>query len=140
MQSSDIKCPRNPIQSNPESNILSNESITRTRAKASKSAYGKYKNVMLSDDEYRKLKDEHENHADAIEYLSEYMERKEYKAKSHYLTLEKWVFTALDERKQDKNGKVVSSFNTDALFEAALNRSYGDWREEIQISQQENNG
>ena len=126
LQANASKCPRNPIQSNPESNILSNESITRTRAKASKSAYGKYKNVMLSDDEYRKLKDEHENHADAIEYLSEYMERKEYKAKSHYLTLEKWVFTALDERKQDKNGKVVSSFNTDALFEAALNRSYGD--------------
>ena len=89
---------------------------------------------MLSDDEYQKLKEEHENYADAIEYLSEYIERKGYEVKSHYLTLKKWVFDALSERSQKKNSDFVSSSITDSLFEAAMNRSYGDLREEIQVS------
>ena len=63
-----------------------------------KHKYGTYKNVLLTENEYNKLLAE-ENGNEAIEFLSEYIEMKGYKAKSHYLATKKWVFTALKEKK-----------------------------------------
>lgn len=61
-----------------------------------KHKYGKYNNVLLTEDEHAKLLAE-ERGKEAIEYFSDYRERKGYKAKSDYLSIKKWVFTALDE-------------------------------------------
>ena len=72
-----------------------------------KHIYGAYKNVLLTEEEHAKLCNLPDG-ADAIEYLSEYMAYKEYKAKSHYLAIKKWVFDALKEdkmRKDKLNGK-----------------------------------
>lgn len=66
------------------------------KPKAEKHKYGEYKNVLLADDEYKKLL-ALEDGERAIEYLSEYIELKGYKAKSHYLAILKWVFKALRE-------------------------------------------
>lgn len=119
MISNDIKCPRNPIQSNPNTNPIQSESNARA-----KKAYGEFKNVLLTDAELEKLRAEHTDADEAIEFLSEYIERKGYKAKSHYLTLKKWVFKALEERRvKSVNG---GSFDTDDFFQAALERSYGE--------------
>lgn len=63
---------------------------------AQKHKYGKYNNVLLTEDEHAKLLAE-ERGKEAIEYFSDYRERKGYKAKSDYLSIKKWVFTALDE-------------------------------------------
>ena len=69
----------------------------RKKPKAEKHKYGEYKNVLLSEDEYEKLlaMDDGER---AIEYLSDYIKMKGYKAKSHYLAIHKWVFDALKEQ------------------------------------------
>lgn len=68
-----------------------------------KHKYGKYKNVLLTEREHDKLMLEHDNGEQAIEYLSEYREMKGYKAKSDYLAILKWVFTAVEEEKQRNN-------------------------------------
>ena len=100
--------------------------------KPKKHRYGEYKNVLLTDEEYKKLQEEYDSYhtQKAIKYLDEYIEMKGYKAKSHYLAIKKWVFNALEEeiRRNAKNGKMgaSSSFETDDFFGAALNRSYGE--------------
>ena len=69
------------------------------KPKAEKRKYGEHKNVLLTDDEYEKLI-ALENGARAIEYLSGYIAEKGYKAKSHYLSIKRWVFDALKEKDQ----------------------------------------
>ncbi len=62
-----------------------------------KHKYGEYKNVLLTEAEHEKLL-AMENGERAIEYLSEYIKMKGYKAKSHYLAIKKWVFEAVQEQ------------------------------------------
>lgn len=69
------------------------------KPKAEKHKYGEYKNVLLTDDEYEKLI-AIENGERAIEYLSGYIAEKGYNAKSHYLSIKRWVFDALKEKDQ----------------------------------------
>ena len=69
--------------------------------KISKHKYGSFKNVLLTEEEYNKLK-AIENGEKAIEFLSNYREYKGYKAKSDYLAIRKWVFDALKEEEQKK--------------------------------------
>jgi hypothetical protein len=64
---------------------------------SSKHKCGKYKNVLLTEEEHLKIL-ELENGSNAIEFLSDYIEMKGYKAKSHYLAIRKWVFNALKEQ------------------------------------------
>ncbi len=72
---------------------------TPKKPKAEKHKYGEHKNVLLADDEYEKLV-ALENGERAIEYLSGYIAEKGYKAKSHYLSIKRWVFDALKEKDQ----------------------------------------
>lgn len=80
--------------------------------KKEKHKYGQFKNVLLTDEEYSKLLADYENGNEAIDYMSEYIEMKGYKAKSHYLAIRKWVFDAIKREKieKDKLNK-VSKFN-----------------------------
>lgn len=56
-----------------------------------KHKYGQFKNVLLTDSELQKLKDKFNGEADKhIENMSESIERKGYKYKSHYLAILKW--------------------------------------------------
>ena len=66
--------------------------------KMKKHKYGKYKNILLTDEEYEKLANRQDG-LKAIEYLSEYREYKGYKAKSDYLAILKWVFNAMKEER-----------------------------------------
>ena len=68
-------------------------------SKKQKHKFGEYKHVLLTDDEVEKLKKDYPNYQELINYLDEYIERKGYKAKSHYLCIKKWVVEAV---KQDK--------------------------------------
>ena len=66
---------------------------------------GLYENVLISNEEITKLVEEYgaEDAKEAIEYLSEYIEMKgNYKAKSHYLAIRKWVVSAVIERRLKK--------------------------------------
>ncbi len=72
------------------------------KEKESKHEYGEYKNVLLTDSEYLKLKDNHD--ADGIiNHFSQLKEMKGYKYKSDYLAIIKWGIQSYEEYKQ-RNG------------------------------------
>lgn len=72
----------------------------KEKEKESKNKYGTFKNVLLTPKEFENLKKDYPNdYQEAIEYLSEYISMKNYKAKSHNLALRKWVFDALREKR-----------------------------------------
>ena len=63
-------------------------------------SYGEYKNVLLSNDEYEKLKEENENYNELIDYLDCYIEEKGYKTNNCYLAIKRWVKKAVNDSKQ----------------------------------------
>ena len=60
-------------------------------SKPVKHKHGEFNNVLLTDEELDKLKAEYPDWQQKIENLSEYMERKGAKYKSHYLTIRNWA-------------------------------------------------
>ena len=72
----------------------------------SKTTYGEYGNVRLAENEYLKLAEEFtaEKRDEAIKFLDEYIEEKNYKSKSHYLAIRRWVFDAVEEKKRKSAG------------------------------------
>ena len=66
--------------------------------KKKKNIYGEYKNVLLTDKEFKSLQNEYSNYEELIKYLDEYIEMKGYKAKSHYLCIKKWVLDAVNKQ------------------------------------------
>lgn len=60
-----------------------------------KHKYGKYKHVLLKDQELESLQKDYSNYQELIDFLDEYIEMKGYKAKSHYLCIRRWVADAV---------------------------------------------
>lgn len=60
-------------------------------AKTVKHKYGEYANVLLTDDELGKLKEEYPDWQERIERLSEYIASTGKKYKSHYATIRSWA-------------------------------------------------
>jgi len=75
----------------------------KQKQKKEKHKHGEYQNVLLTDDELEKLKQEYSNWEDLIKFLDEYIEEKGYKAKSHYLSIKRWVVNAVKETKPKEN-------------------------------------
>lgn len=73
--------------------------------KNKKSKYGTYSHVLLTDAEYQKLKDEHSNADEIIQFLDDYIEEKGTKYKSCYMAINRWVINAVEERKRKASGK-----------------------------------
>lgn len=96
-----------------------------TRKKPSKSKYGEYGNVLLTDNEYENLANTHgiETRDRAIKFLDEYIEEKGYKSKSHNLAIRRWVFEAVERQKETE--KKQGSFNTESFYNKAVERSFG---------------
>lgn len=76
-----------------------------------KHKYGEFKNVLLTDEELKKLQTEHEDWSEAIEHLSQYLEMTGKPYKSHYLVLLKWVFDAVKEKKKKRNSTKETGTN-----------------------------
>lgn len=78
-----------------------------------KNIYGEYRHVRLTDAERDRLFDEfgEQETLEAIKFLDEYMQEKPgYKTKDHNLTLRRWVFGAIKERREkEKGGKGTKS-------------------------------
>lgn len=72
-----------------------------TSKNAGKKIFGEYKNVRLTQKEFKMLIECYgeELTKQLIMYLDEYIEMKGYKAKSHYLCIKKWVVDAVKEKK-----------------------------------------
>ncbi len=97
--------------------------MKKSVTEAGKQKYGMYNNVRLTDEELGKLRERFSDASARIDKLSEYIEIKGDKYKSHYAVILKWVRD--DEEKRQKESKVEgSSFDTDEFFELALKRSY----------------
>lgn len=94
-------------------------------SKPKKSKYGEFNHVMLTEEEFNKLCDEYGDTKTlgAIKFLDEYIEEKGYKAKSHYLSIRRWVMDAVT-----KPNKSTGSSYIDAI----KNRfdTLDDWYEE----------
>jgi len=59
--------------------------------KIKKNKYGQFENVLLSDDEYNKLKEKFHDYKNRIENLSSYIASKGDKYKNHYATILNWA-------------------------------------------------
>lgn len=99
--------------------------VTHTE-KNKKKRYGQYENVLLTDSEYAKIL-AMRGGAKAIEFLSEYIEMKGYKANSHYLCIASkngWVLRAMKERgiSLDDETRGEPSFDLDSFFKLAVER------------------
>lgn len=90
--------------------------------KASKKKYGTYKTVLLTDEEYEKLKADFSDKADeAINAVDEYIKMSGKKYKDHNLVIRKWGIAAAEERLKKKTADKRSAdrliFNLDDIFE-----------------------
>ena len=102
---------------NKKDNRVIGEEEKKDTAKASKHKYGEYKNVLLKDEELQTLQKKYTNWQDLITYLDEYIEMKGYKAKSHYLAINKWVVEAVNQKnKKTKSNKLIGRDYTDFDF------------------------
>ena len=71
------------------------------------SFYGEYKNIRLTEEEYRKLKDKLQGHTDMmIEKLSRYIKSTGKTYQDHYVTILNWYEQDKDKLSQKKNGKI----------------------------------
>ena len=117
------------VKNNEENNINLNNTrmnninlnIPHSKQKNQKHKFGEYQNVLLSDEELQKLKNEYgdEKTIKAIKLFSELIEMKGYKYKSHYLAMKKWVFKAVEEQSRQvinkKFGSAVTQSGCDEI-------------------------
>lgn len=76
---------------------------TQGNKEARKKVYGEFKNVFLTDEEYKKLKDKFgASLPDRIEGLSSAIESKGYQYRSHYATLLNWARRQGETHKQGR--------------------------------------
>lgn len=111
------------------SNYISSSNIKEKeikKEKEQKHKHGEYKNVLLTDSELQRLKEEFgESETEkAITYLDEYIEMKGYKAQSHYLAMRKWVFNALKEQKQKQGYQKPQQHQHLTIDYEQLNKDY----------------
>lgn len=94
---------KNRIEEDKRENISESSPPT---PKPKKKAYGEFKHVKLTDEEYINLSTTYgaETRDAAIKFLDEYMEDKGYKSKSHYMAIRRWVIDAVKERECKKGG------------------------------------
>lgn len=74
------------------------------------SFYGEYKNIRLTDEEYRKLKDKLQGHTDMmIEKLSRYIKSTGKTYQDHYVTILNWYEQDKEKLTQKSNGRTYST-------------------------------
>ena len=87
---------------NENENDKEKESLRDSKKKSptpKKNQYGFFKNVLLTDEEYHKLREKYTDFADRIERLSGYIESTGKRYKSHYATILNWA------RRDEEQGK-----------------------------------
>lgn len=74
--------------------------------------YGEFKNVKLTDEEYRKLQEELKDHTETmIEKLSRYMASSGKEYKSHYLTILNWYEQDKEKLTQGKKKNEIPNYD-----------------------------
>lgn len=85
-----------------------------------KKSYGKYKNVLLSDDEYKLLVERYGNPEQLIERLDRYKEKSGKKYNSDYIAITDWVVEALKEDKAKKKPEIDSTYDIEEINRRAM--------------------
>lgn len=93
---------------------LDKVSIDKGRGEKNQSApfsfYGEYKNIRLTDEEYRKLQEKIQGHTDTmIEKLSRYIRSSGKDYKDHYVTILNWYEQDKEKLSQKNNGRTYST-------------------------------
>lgn len=107
------------------------------RGKSSLHPYGRYGNVMLTDEEYQDVKDKLGEHAEAyIDHFSSKQNDKHYYCPNHYREILRWWESDKDDwtrrhhmggqRRFPEPGEPGNSFDTNDFFDSALAKSFGD--------------
>ena len=87
---------------------LNTNIINNLNNKILKNKYGEYQNVLLSENELKRLSSTYPNYEELINFLDEYIEslepkkKKAYLKKNHNLCIKRWVVDAVEERKKEK--------------------------------------
>jgi DNA-binding transcriptional regulator YhcF (GntR family) len=104
-----------------ENENQNNGTINEKKEKERKHKYGQFNNVLLTDKEAEKLHTEYGDSAVGIvEYLSAYKVEKDYKTKSDYLTIKRWVADAYNKQtKTNSNGNTNNQISMQRIFEAS---------------------
>lgn len=82
---------RNVTQQNKSKDTDIDKKEKKTKEKKVKHKYGEYKNVLLTDEELDKLKNEYSDWQERIENLSSYVASTGKSYKSHYATIRVWA-------------------------------------------------
>jgi predicted phage replisome organizer len=109
-KSSDIAISEEDIE---EEREIDKEDIIEKPQKATRHKYGLYNNVLLSDDDLNKLKDEFPDWEQRIERLSEYIASTGKSYKNHLATIRAWARKDTQQRKVGANGIAISSEKSD---------------------------
>lgn len=104
----------NNILDNIDDNIL-----IRENAHTQKKAYGEFKNVLLSDDEYKLLIEQFGNPEQLIKRLDEYKEQSGKQYNSDYMAIRKWVVEAVKED-EAKKPPIDETYNIDEINRKAM--------------------
>lgn len=115
------------IDINIKENINTKESAKAT-AKANrpqKHKYGEYKNVLLSDDELKKIKDEYPDWEKRIESLSNYIASTGKSYKSHYATIRNWARRDQTQQQAKRPGENKTAQQLNDAYQMMA-----DWAEE----------
>ena len=96
---------------------LGKDSVGESRETRHK--HGTYENVLLTDDEYQKLKDRFPDADERIDYFSERIMAKGYTYKSHYAAILSWAKKDEQDAKKNSDGMMKHGYDYDALFGSA---------------------
>lgn len=80
-----------PSTSTTKKDCISDKPQRAKRTSTTKHKYGEYKNVLLTDEEFEKLKVEFADYTERIERLSAYVASTGKSYKSHYATIRSWA-------------------------------------------------
>lgn len=85
-----------------------------------KKAYGKYKNVLLSNDEYKLLIEQYGNPEQLIERLDRYKEKSGKKYNSDYIAITDWVVKAVKEDRENRKPEIDSTYDIEEINRRAM--------------------
>lgn len=107
------------------------KSAKKSKKKAEpKHKYGQYKNVLLSDTEMDKLREEFPHDWEArIEAVSTYVEKKGVVYKNFLAVIRDWEKRDEAQKAKESAGKPAGSFDTDEFVALAMARTYGGNKE-----------
>ena len=107
-----------------EEGEIKNNSVSEKRTKPTKHKYGEYNNVLLTDEELDKLKDEYIDWQDRIERLSSYVASTGKPYKSHYATIRNWARKDKEKQPERQAGRNRTADMLDDSY-----RMMADWAE-----------